>query len=249
MKIANVAYGDGLLYPERSREQGLREYLEEQQPDVVTLQKLLTNYPATAEGLRSIGYESAFRPWRDQSDKGVAVLSRLGKPEVVDCHLPGAKGEDSRFLTVMIGGIRVSSIYALYGSYLEPEEAITRRVEWIDRLRDHVCATGYDQQDSVLCGDFNVKLDGPPWKGKYYSVCEREALVKLMQACGYCDLYRKVYPCAEQDPGFTYGGSSRLHLMLGSESLARRLVDVRLDCGASAPRKDAPPLVVELGPR
>ena len=41
-------------------------------------------------------------------------------------------------------------------------------------------------------------------------------------------------------------GTSRLHLALASQSLARRRLDVWLDID-SRPSDDAPPLVVEVG--
>ena len=73
-------------------------------------------------------------------------------------------------MTVNIGGLWVSSVYAPYSEGLPPKAAIKRRVAWLDRLRDHVLDVGYHDRDSVLCGDFNVKVraDGPP-KGDYYS--------------------------------------------------------------------------------
>ena len=70
---------------------------------------------------------------------------------------------------------------------------------------------------------------------------------------GFCDLYRAAYPDPGRHPGRTWGysetcpeGTSRLHLALASESLAKRRQDVWLDVD-SRPMDDAPPLVVELG--
>ena len=66
---------------------------------------------------------------------------------------------------------------------------------------------------------------------------------------GFCDLYRAAYPDPEMHPRFCTNNpkvTARLHLILASNRLARRRLDVWLDV-VSRPRDDAPPLVVELG--
>ena len=130
---------------------------------------------------------------------------------------------------------------------------IEHRVAWLNRLRDHISTGGYLDHDSLLCGDFNVMADGPPWKSKY-SESEWRVLDELLRL-GFCDLYRKAHPCATENPGWTRGyseedytkGSNRLHLILASEGLTRRLQSAYVDIeSGSRPRKDAPPLVVDL---
>ena len=157
-----------------------------------------------------------------------------------------------------IGGLRVSSVYAPYGPQRRGKKwAIERRVAWLKRLRDHVRKEGYHRQDSLLCGDFNVKpkADGLPLpERKLYSAEEQDVLEELL-SLGFADLYRRAYPSAAEKPGWTRGygeghppaGDARLHLMLASESVARRLRSVCVDVKSKPwPRKDAPPLVASL---
>ncbi len=125
---------------------------------------------------------------------------------------------------------------------------------WLNRLRQHVYDKSYAHQSSLLCGDFNVKVkaDGAP-KGDRYSEQEQNVLEELM-SLGFCDLYRHAHPNPEEKPGCTRGysekypkGQSRLHLVLASESLKRRLRSACLDVDSCPrPRKDAPPLVVDF---
>ena len=152
-----------------------------------------------------------------------------------------------------IGGVRVSSVYAPFGPRkLGKQDAIERRVAWLNRLREHVRDKGYHRRDSLLCGDFNVKADGPPY-GELFSEEERVALEEL-KGCWFVDAYRTVYPSAGERPGCTRGysnacpeGTSRLHLVLASESLARRLRSACVDVETRPwPRKDAPPLIVSF---
>ena len=251
MKIANVALDGSKDYGP-----GLCSWLRNARPDIVTLQKTGSNLPA-AEVLRDAGYEGTCLgsgwPWL-----GVAVLSRSGlgrKALVRVCDLSGNEPPylSARFLTVDIGGVRISSVYAPFGPRrLGKRDAIARRVAWLNRLREHVRDKGYHRRDSLLCGDFNVKADGPPY-GELFSEEERVALEEL-RGCGFVDAYRTMHPNPGERPGCTRGysktspeGTSRLHLVLASEGLARRLRSACVDIESKPwPRKDAPPLIVSF---
>ena len=139
----------------------------------------------TRETLREIGYESKVLPsphWY----LGVAILSHRElpeKPEVRICQLAGAEQDGPRFMTVDLGGLWVSSVYAPYGpKSLGKRGAIERRVAWLYRLRDHVCHEGCDRW--LLSGDFNVKVkaDGAPKpEREIYSEKEQDALEELLR--------------------------------------------------------------------
>ena len=248
MKIANVALNGMNKYEDRvcgwlsdrcsDRERRL---------DIVTLQKIGSSKPFPKESFRKIGYESWFLA-DDRHYRGVAILayrdflSRHDRPppKVRDCDLSCAEQKDSRLLTVSIGNLWVSSVYAPPpdGSNVGPT------VDWLKRLRDHVYDRGYARQDSVLCGDFNVRAIDTR-KGKLQRTLEE------LKSLGYDDLYRKAHPNPEKKRGYTRGYGqkcpSRLHLILASESLKRRVRSACVDVeSAPWPRKDAPPLVVEL---
>ena len=249
MKIANVVLDGSKNYGPK-----LCAWLQNRRPDIVTLQKIGSNFPTIED------YECKCI---DSPDPylGVAVLGHreLGKKlEVGVCDLPdaeeGSRFLTARFLTVNIGDLWVSSVYAPYGPKSWGRRAITQRVKWLNHLRNHVCDKGYVGRDSVLCGDFNVKTksDGPP-KGELYSENEQDALEELL-GCGFVDVYRTMYPDHTIRPGCTRGysetrreGESRLHLILASNSLMQRMQSVCVDVDSRPwPRKDAPPLVAEF---
>lgn len=243
MKIANIP-----LSSMKKNGPRLRDWLRKRRPEVVTLQKIGLERDFPAQAFRETGYESAFLGRRSASDLGVAVLS-LRPPEAVVRELPGAGERESRFLTVNVGDLWVSSVYVPYGPNGNGAQAAERRIAWLNRLRDHARDEGYHRRDSVLCGDFNVRIDD-----KAERKALRHALERLTDL-GFRDLYRRAHPDREKDPGWTWGyrgenpaeGMSRLHLMLASDSLTRRLRSVRLDIeGRPWPRPDAPPLLVEF---
>ena len=234
----------------RERLPRVLHWLADRKPDIVALQKISVSEAAfPTRALERAGYRNAAYGPQCGEDFGVAVLSRqeLPTPEVrfrgLDC--PEASG--ARLLTVDIGQIRFSSIYAPYGNPRKygPEGAIRRRVAWLRRLRSHVSDQGYLGQQSLLCGDFNVKPDGPP-TGRDYSEREQEELARLCEL-GFTDLYRRAHP--DGKAGFTYGfrslekGTSRLHLVLGSQSLADCVRDAWVDLDY---RREAAPVIVDL---
>lgn len=247
MRIANVAvdgskgYGPRLLlYLRASRPD---------RPDIVTLQKVgpIGHFPS--KELRYLGYESQIMDGR-YPHLGVAVMTHhsFGSPELLFCGLSDAAEQEARFLTVEVGGYWVSSIYVPYGG-----RQIERRVAWLSRLRKHLHEKGYGRRRSLLCGDFNVKLDEKLGRSGDYTCYEQTELRALLDPdVGFVDLYRQQHPDLRKLGGTrgykedTPEGTSRLHLILASGSLARRMRDARLDRPDVWPRPDAPPLIVEF---
>ena len=262
MRIANWSI-PGITSPKPSlrqdRQRRLLEWLEKSRPriDVVALQKvgLEAEFPRSA--LREIGYRSAAYGPICGEDFGVAVLSRRDLPaaEVRFQGLPCPEASGARLLTVDIGRLRFSSIYAPFGNPRKygKKRAIERRVAWLRCLRAHVCEEGYGERQSLLCGDFNVKTksDGPP-EGDLYTEAEQNELEELLNL-GFVDLYdeyRRNHPDAGKGCTFYFTGenpkgASRLHLAIASTQLAKGLQRARVDV-EFAIRKKAAPLIVDL---
>ena len=247
MKIANVVLGDVCVKPDWTR---LRDWLKGHRPDrrpgIVTLQKIGPSEPRHEEEIRKVGYEGWYLNHKENY-LGVAILADRdfpsrhdpSPPSVLDRKLPDDDRNESRFLTVSIGDLLVSSIYAPYCKLNGPT------VDWLNYLRTHVCNEGFAQRKSLLCGDFNVPKIDDKSKGRL-----KQALGELKEL-GFCDLYRQAHPCPEEMPGYTrHCGRkypSRLHLILASRSLAQRLGSAYMEPEPGLwPRKDAPPLVVCL---
>ena len=230
-KVANLSVNGKKHWP------AVCAWLRATLPDIGTLQKIGPEEHFPTQGLRDIGYEIEALPWRCRSDRGVAILTRCHLQKQKECvrQLPDGESDESRFLTVRVGDLWVSSVYAPYGpspcdeqsSKPPHERAIDRRVAWLNRLRDHVDKEGYGSRDALLCGDFNVKVraDGPLEKwDRYYSSQEQLELEKLLDL-GFVDAYRHLHRDRHENPGRTYGydrnprGTSRLHLILASKHM------------------------------
>ena len=236
----------------RKRLPAVLRWLAARKPDIVALQKISVSEAAfPTQALEDSGYHSAAFGPICQSDYGVAVLSRreLPKPEVRFRGLPDPEANEARLLTVDIGEVRFSSVYAPYGNPRKygNEKAIDTRVAWLECLRAHVREEGYAQRPSLLCGDFNVLPDGRrPRPGSAFSRREQQELARLCQL-GFVDLYRQAHPDGKDGFNFGFqwleGGTSRLHLVLGSKTMADRLRDAWVDLDY---RTEAAPVIVDL---
>ena len=247
MRIANVALTNG---NDAARVfDWLQTTHPDRRPDIVTIQKTGPKATFPERALSEIGYETCC-PGGPEHYLGVAVLSHrdLPPPETVDCGLPNATQGESRFLTVSIGSLWVSSVYVPFEGWGAKQEVIRRRVRWLNRLREHIDDNGYNRRDTVLCGDFNVKFKADGRRKGLYGQDDEDALREILDL-GFVDLYRDTHPDPEKEPGRTHGyqddpqGTSRLHLMLASHSVERHRREMWLDLGAS---QDGRALVVDL---
>ena len=237
MIIANVALRGMNNYGSK-----LCGWLKERSPDIVTIQKIGSKNPFPKENFCNIGYKCWFRDHKKYY-RGVAILAHrdflshpgLPPPKELDCKLQGTDENEARFLTVRIGELSISSVYAPV-----PKPTIAPTVDWLNCLRAHVCKEGFAQRKSLLCGDFNVPKVDDKSQGKL------KLALKELKGLGFLDLYREKNPNKKGNTrGCGHRHPSRLHLILASASLAQDCRGVRLDIN-SGPRKDAPPLIADF---
>ena len=236
----------------------LCHWLGRRKPAVVALQKTLAatdQFPE--EALQQAGYESVFhtRDGEFRNGWGVAVLSRmtLPKPKILQVGLPGQDDRGARFLTVDMGDLEFSSVYALYGNPRKygVEGAIERKIAWMRRLREHVGKQPTLSGRCMLAGDFNVVSDGNAIPTTLnHTEGEREELSALL-GLGFVDLYRRRHP--DSRTGCNYGFNphepvaSRLHRILGTEAIADHVHEAWVDLEyRKNSRAQSAPVIVDL---
>lgn len=221
----------------------LRHWLDSRNPDVVALQKTFAatdHFPEDA--LREAGYESVVhaRDGEFRNGWGVAVLVRktLPKPKILQMGLPGQRDPGARFVTVTVGDLEFSSVYAVYGNPAvnKFEGALKRKIAWMEQLHEHVGKRSNLCGACVLAGDFNVVSEGPALpRTLNHTSRERDALDALL-GLGLFDLYdlhRHRHP--DIGTGFNYGfnprqpATSRLHRILGTRVVKDQLRDAWAD--------------------
>ena len=221
----------------------LSHWLDSRKPDIVALQKTFAatdRFPE--EALRQAGYESVAhaRDGQFRNGWGVAVLVRktLPKPKVLQLGLPGQRDPGARFVTVAVGDLEFSSVYAVYGNPDANgfEGAMERKIAWMEQLQEHLGKRSKLSGGCVLAGDFNVVSDGPALpKALNHTSRERDALGAVL-GLGLVDLY-DLHRCRHSGtgPGFNYEFNphrpvtSRLHRIVGTRVVADQLCDAWVD--------------------
>ena len=107
------------------------------------------------EELLELGYHSSI--WGQKSYNGVAILTRE-KLEDVRCGFPhNLEDEQSRLISGVVGGVRVVCVYVPNGQSPN-SEAYFYKLEWLARLKMFLEQWQSDDEQLVLCGDFNICL-------------------------------------------------------------------------------------------
>jgi len=177
----------------------LLRWLEESRPDIVCLQELkATQDKFPEEAFRDAGYVAA---WQGQKSwNGVAILSRVGVPEVLHRALPGdAEDEQSRYLEAMVAGIRIGCLYLPNGNPA-PGPKFDYKLRWMERLHIHAATLLESGMPAILTGDYNVI---PTEKDVYrperwvddalFRPESRASFVRLLGQ-GWIDALRYLYP-------------------------------------------------------
>jgi exodeoxyribonuclease III len=177
----------------------LLRWLKETSPDVVCLQELKApqeKFPLAA--IEETGYEAI---WHGQKSwNGVAILSKLGKPEETRRGLPG-DDEDlhSRYIEANINDITIGCLYLPNGNPA-PGPKFDYKLSWFQRLDKYASKLLQSGKPVILTGDYNVM---PTEKDVYkperwvndalFRPESREAFRKLVDQ-GWTDAIRKLYP-------------------------------------------------------
>jgi len=177
----------------------LLRWLKETAPDVVCLQELKApqeKFPEQA--IQHAGYEAI---WHGQKSwNGVAILSRIGKPEEARRALPGDDEDThSRYIEAMVNGVLIGCLYLPNGNPA-PGPKFDYKLRWFERLTQHAAELLAANTPTLLTGDFNVM---PTEKDVYrperwvddalFRPEVRAAFHKLV-AQGWTDAIRNLYP-------------------------------------------------------
>lgn len=142
----------------------LTQWLRTENPDVVLLQEIKTEYNAFPFfELQALGYDA--KVLGQKSYNGVAVLSRH-KIRVVSEGIPGFADENSRYLEVEVedGGeaYRIASIYLPNGNPPAnnpgDKSKLAYKLRWMEAFYNHARGLLLRHQPVILGGDFNVIL-------------------------------------------------------------------------------------------
>ena len=177
----------------------LLRWLKETSPHIVCLQELKAPQEKFPENdIRNAGYEPI---WHGQKSwNGVAILSRIGKPEEIRRVLPGDPEDmHSRYIEAVVNNIIVGCLYLPNGNPA-PGPKFDYKLNWFERLSIHAKTLFASDQPVVLAGDYNVmptELDvykPERWVDDALFRPETRAAYKKLVDQGWTDSLRKLYP-------------------------------------------------------
>lgn len=196
-----------------ARVENLCNWLTSNQPDVLLLQEIKTefnNFPFF--DLQITGYDA--KVLGQKSYNGVAILSKH-KINIISENLPNFTDNNSRYLEaeIVINSEKfvVSSIYLPNGNppYNEPnnQSKFEYKLKWMDSFLEHAEQLLSKNKNVILAGDFNVIMSDKdvynPELFKGNALFRKEVIQRLnkLSFIGYCDTFRNLYP---NESGYTF---------------------------------------------
>lgn len=196
-----------------ARLENLTNWLNREQPDIVLLQEIKTEFNAFPFfELQIAGYEAKILG--QKSYNGVAILSKR-KIKIITEGLPEFEDENSRYLEadVEVEGVvyRVASVYLPNGNppYNNPDDESkwVYKLNWMNAFYKHAEKLSELRQPVILGGDFNVILTDNdvynPEEFRKDALFRPEVIQRLRAVAylGYYDAYRVLHP---DDSGYTF---------------------------------------------
>ncbi len=231
-----------------ARLNNLNEWLQQNQPDVLLLQEIKTefnNFPFF--DMHMLGYEAKILG--QKSYNGVAVLSRYPL-EVITENMPEFIDDNARYLECKISAngqdYIVASLYLPNGNppYNNPSDTskFDYKLRWMDALLQYADKLIIEHKNIVLGGDFNVILTPQDvynpelFAGDALYRPEVQNRLRFLLRSGYCDTFRALHP---KETGYTFwdynAGSFqndlglRIDYILSSPALTDRLISCAVD--------------------
>jgi exodeoxyribonuclease-3 len=235
----------------RARLDNFLKWIETSKPDIVLLQELKCleeNFPFSE--IFDAGYNAAV--YGQKSYNGVAILSKFKITDITK-GLPNFSDPQARYIEAVVNiydkVLRVSSIYVPNGGgelaeneKLENSEKFSYKINFLEKLKQHLSDLFLYHEDQIFAGDFNVAnqyQDVYDAKILTNSVCfhplEQEKFRSILNL-GYIDSFRAKYPNSKEFSWWDYRGGNyqhnlglRIDYLLSSPKLADKIIDCKIE--------------------
>lgn len=244
----------------RVRLEQVLAWLDGERPDLLCLQETKvvdTDFPSDA--LAAAGYRALYVGQKTYNGVALLVRDGLAAGDVLSA-LPGAPGDQARFVAATVGDLRVVNVYVPNGSEVGSDKYLYK-LAWLDRLRERMEVELRAHARLLLCGDFNIAPadldvhDPQAWYGRILCSDGERAAFRCLLDTGLVDLYRAAHPDA---PGYSWWDyrqgafrrdrGMRIDHLLGSPRLVAAGQACRVDRGPRGLERpsDHAPVVADL---
>jgi exodeoxyribonuclease-3 len=224
----------------RAREERLLRWLEKEEPDALCLQELkVSDEDFPHDDIERAGYHATVHGQRTYN--GVAILSRGEPTNVVRGMADDVDDPQARLIEAEIEGVRVISAYVPNGKEVGTDK-YQYKLDWLQRLSEHLQHNASPSEQLVLCGDLNVAPDDKdaanPEKWLDSVLCHEAArgALERIREWGFVDVVRKHHPDGGVYSWWDYrmlafpkGDGLRIDHILATKSMAHRCVQAFVD--------------------
>lgn len=234
------------------------DWLNEVQPDVLAVQETKVadeDFPAAE--LQAAGYHAVYTGQKGYN--GVALITRKPIAAPVLTALPGIADPQRRFIAAELDQVHVVNVYVPNGKAVG-SEAYDYKLQWLERLHNHLATQLAMHREVIVLGDFNVApadrdvYDPMLWANTVlFSGPERAGFHRLLEL-GLVDVVREqngdaaIYTWWDyRFYAFRRNHGLRIDHILASPALAARCVQAGVDTRPRAlerPSDHAPVIAV-----
>lgn len=135
----------------------LIQWLQTHKPNVVCLQETKTvdeKFPCQA--FAEIGYNCEF--YGERSYNGVAIISDHPIMNVRKGFLSDSEGNAKRLIEAEVDSTQIINVYIPNGSHVGSTK-YEFKLDWLQRLREHISHNHDMNKSLLLCGDFNIATE------------------------------------------------------------------------------------------
>ncbi len=175
-------------------------WLAAARPDVLCLQELkcrAEKFPF--DDFTRLGYHSEV--YGQPTYNGVAIISREKCVDVQRGFPGGEEDAPARLIAGTVGGVRVVNVYVPNGQSVGTEQ-YHFKLAWLRQLREFFDDEYWDDEEALLCGDFNVAPEDRDvhdplwWEGRILFSEPEKAALEHVKEWGFTDAFRMHEPGA-----------------------------------------------------
>lgn len=140
-----------------ARLEHVRQWLSDHQPDVLCMQETKSideKFPRSL--FEELGYEVAI--YGEKTYNGVAIASKLPIANVHRGYEVEIASGSKRLIAAEINGIRIVNVYIPNGQSVGSDKYFYK-LEWMKKLKEFLFEKYKNDQNILLCGDFNIAPD------------------------------------------------------------------------------------------
>ncbi len=183
---------------------GFFDWLHQEQADVVCIQETKAQVDQLTDPVFSpAGYHCFYNDAIKKGYSGTALYSRVKPQRVVTSLGWDPADSEGRYLQADFKGVSVISLYLPSGS--SSEEALQKKLRFMDSFLEHLKALRRKRREVIICADWNIchkEIDLKNWranrKNSGFLPAERAWLDVLYDEVGYVDSFRVVNSEEEQ---------------------------------------------------